>query len=153
MNVRIDALIALNMLFSTLSEEIGSSRDCLVAKLPIICETFLKHLQTATNSVEDYSFKTNIFKILCLLMNEFTNHMAPFVNSILPTVWRLVMMYGDVYNKYVANNDLELIMETDNEDGTDLTLLTFLTDLILTYCDTVSNIICQTSYIFFFDFR
>lgn len=63
------------------------------------------------------------------------------------------MMYGDVYNKYVANNDLELIMETDNEDGTDLTLLTFLTDLILTYCDTVSNIICQTSYIFFFDFR
>lgn len=90
-------------------------KDHLIPKLPVICELFVNDLQLPDKSICDYGYKTNIIRFLTLLVQKVSKVIALYLNSILPTMWRLVMTYGDLYTKSVICNNSALAHLEDEE--------------------------------------
>lgn len=113
MQVRIEAVYALTILVNLLD---AGGKEILVLKLPMLFDVFMKDLQTTCASVEDYEYKTHIIKFLTIIVHRLSKQIMPYLPSMLPTIWNMVMTFGDLYSNAVIF-DKNLILETENEEG------------------------------------
>lgn len=91
-------------------------RDSIEEKLGPLCEYFLDILRAEDKVISDYGLKTNIIRFLTLLVQKMSRQFAPYLSLMLPTVWGMVMNYGDTYTKSVIYSNM-FVTELENDEG------------------------------------
>lgn len=122
LQVRIEAVYALTVLVNLLD---AGGREFLVSKLPNLFDVFMKDLQMTCESIEVYEYKTHVIKFLTIIVQRISKQIMPYLSSVLPTIWAMVMTFGDLYSNAVIF-DKDLILETENEEGKNMIYIFFI---------------------------
>lgn len=113
-----------------------SNKTDLTNRFPALCEIFIHNMQRKDDNVHDYEYKTNIVKFFTLFVQKSPEHIQPFIDSILPVIWQLVVEYSDLYTKTVIFKG-RTCWETENEEG----VLIGFTPLVLSIFDFIHSIV------------
>lgn len=64
----------------------------------------------------DFEYKTNVIKYFSLCIQEIQEQIEPYLSTILPIIWRLVVTYSDFYMKAVVFKN-QTCWDSENEEG------------------------------------